>query len=78
MAYEKVLRNKIIEHFNKNNLFNNSQHGFRAGHSCPSQLLEHVDTLLTMLEDGSNADVVYLDFSKAFDKVDFNIVHNKL
>lgn len=76
--FEKVLRNKIIEHFNKNNLFNNSQHGFRAGRSCLSQLLEHVDTLLTMLEDGSNADVVYLDFSKAFDKVDFNIVLNKL
>lgn len=75
--FEKVLRSNIIQHFDKNNLFNNSQHGFRSGRSCLSQLLEHLDTLLSLLEDGSNVDVVYLDFSKAFDKVDFNIVLNK-
>ena len=30
-----------------------------------------------MLEDGSNVDVVYLNFSKAFDKVDFSIALSK-
>ena len=63
---------------NENNLFNDSQHGFRAGRSCLSQLLEHFDTVLSILEDGSNADVVYLDFPKAFDKVDHKIVLCKL
>ena len=63
---------------NDNNLFNDSQHGFRAGRSCLSQLLEHFDTVLSILEDGSNADVVYLDFAKAFDKVDHKIVLCKL
>ena len=63
---------------NDNKLFNDSQHGFRAGRSCLSQLLEHYDTILSILEDGSNADVVYLDFTKAFDKVDHRIVLHKL
>ena len=65
-------------HMNSNNLFNDSQHGFRSGRSCLSQLLEHFDTILSILDDGMNADVVYLDFAKAFDKVDHNIVLQKI
>ena len=63
---------------NENNLFNDSQHGFRSGRSCLSQLLEHFDSILDILESGGNADVVYLDFSKAFDKLDFSVTLTKL
>ena len=76
--FEKVLRKHIILHMNSNNLFNDSQHGFRSGRSCLSQLLEHFDTVLSILDDEMNADVVYLDFAKAFDKVDHNIVLRKI
>ena len=31
-----------------------------------------------MLEEGNNVDVIYLDFSKAFDKLDFNITISKI
>ena len=61
-----------------NNLFNKNQHGFRGGRSCLSQLLSHYERILQFLEEGSNVDVIYLDFSKAFDKLDFNIFLNKL
>ena len=30
------------------------------------------------MEQGSNADVIYLDFSKAFDKLDFWVTMQKL
>ena len=76
--FEKILRHHIVNHMDANNLFNPNQHGFRTGRSCLSQLLEHVDTLINILQDESNADVVYLDFAKAFDKVDFAIVLNKI
>jgi len=56
-----------------NNLFNENQHGFRTGRSCVSQL-EQYDLILSILEDDANADVVYLDFSKTFDKVNHKIV----
>ena len=34
--------------------------------------------MLSHLEEGHNVDVVYLDFAKAFDKLDFNITLHKL
>ena len=76
--FEKVIRKHIVKHMNDNNLFNDSQHGFRSGRSCLSQLLEHFDTILSILDDEANADVVYLDFAKAFDKVDHKIVLQKM
>ena len=50
-------------------MFNPTQHGFRSGRSCLSQLLNHYDNVIKLLEEGYNVDVVYLDFSKAFDTV---------
>jgi len=43
-----------------------------------SQLLTHFDSVLTKLEEGKDVDVIYIDFSKAFDKVDHTILMNKL
>ena len=76
--FEKVLRNNIGSFFKENNLYNPSQHGCRSGRSCLSQLIEHLDNVLSLLEKGENVDVVYLDFSKAFDKVDFKVALNKI
>ena len=69
-VFEKVIRNHVTTHLTKNNLLNDNQHGFRSGRSCLSELLEHYDTLLSYLEEGFNVDVIYLDFAKAFDKLD--------
>ena len=56
---------------------NKNQHGFRSGRSCLTQLLAHHDNIISLLEGGMNVDVVYLDFAKAFDKVDHNLVLKK-
>ena len=76
--FEKVIRNKLVDFLRENNLLNCSQHGFTAGRSCLSQLLDHHNKILNLLEDGLNIDSIYLDFAKAFDKVDHNIVLQKL
>ena len=52
----------------------NEQHGSRRKKSCLSQLLEHQDEILRMLEHGGNVDVIYTDFEKAYEKVS----HEKL
>merc|ERR1712030_58428 len=67
--FEKVLRKRIIEFLQKTGKFNDSQHGFRSGRSTLSQLLSHFDNILKGLER-DDVNVVYLDFAKAFDKVD--------
>ena len=76
--FEKVVRNNLVQFLEENNLFNKNQHGFRLGRSCLSQLLDYHDKIISSLEAGFNVDSVYLDFSKAFDKVDHQIVLAKL
>ncbi len=76
--FEKVIRKYIVKFLEENNKLNDSQHGFRAGRSCVSELLSHYDEIINILESGSNVDTIYLDFAKAFDKVDHGIVLKKL
>ena len=76
--FEKVIRKQIVDYMERHHLFNPSQHGFRLGRSCLSQLIAHYDRILELLERGGHVDVVYIDFAKAFDKVDFGITLEKL
>ena len=76
--FEKVIRKNIVSFMTECRLFNPSQHGFRSGRSCLSQLLAHFDRITRLLEEGAAVDVVYLDFAKAFDKVDIGIILRKL
>ena len=77
-VFEKVIRTAIIKHLEVNNLFNPGQHGFRSGRSCLTQLVDHYEFILSEVEQGNNVDVIYLDFAKAFDKVDFIVVLKKM
>lgn len=77
-VFEKVVRRSLVRFMDQHELFNHSQHGFRGGRSCLSQLLNHIDRITSLLESGSAVDVVYLDFAKAFDKVDIGITLRKL
>ena len=71
--FERVVRKQIVEFMRANDLFNYSQHGFRGGRSCLSQRLCHFDRITSELENGKVVDVIYQDFAKAFDKVDYGI-----
>ena len=76
--FEKVVKMYMVNFLDRNNLFNDNQHGFRKGRSCLSQLLIHYEEILTALEQDKSVDVIYLDFCKAFDKVDFGVLLRKL
>ena len=75
---EKVLCVKIVTHLEDNNILNKNQHGFRKFRSCLSQLIEHYDNIIEAVSAGNNVDVIYLDYSKAFDVVDHHILLRKL
>ena len=77
-AIERVLVKKLIEYLESVDLLNNRQHGFRKNRSCLSQLMDHYQSILNIMENGNAADVIYLDFAKAFDKVDHGILIRKL
>ena len=76
--FERVLREKIVHYLETNGLICNIQHGFRKGHSCLSELLDHIDDIMTGLTDSKDTDVIYLDYAKAFDKVDHDLLLKKL
>ena len=74
---ERIIVKNMATYLEENNKLNQHQHGFRTGHSCLSQLLAHYEAILENLELNKDVDVVYLDFSKAFDKVDHGILLHK-
>ena len=77
-VFERVMRQKLVNHIEENHLLVNQQHGFRQKRNCLTQLLHHVEEIIQALENDTNADVIYLDFSKAFDKVDHKVLLHKL
>ena len=60
----------FLEFLERKGLLNNTQHGFRSGRSCLSALLNVFHNLMNMIDSSTTVDMIYLDFSKAFDKVD--------
>ena len=75
---ERVIRKQIIAFMTKRCVFNSSQHGFREGRSCLSALLTVYDNIMLTLNSSCSIDMIYLDFAKAFDKVDHNILLHKI
>ena len=69
---EKLIYNQII-HFVSASI-SPSQFGFRPKHSSTQQLLIFLSFIQDSLASNSQADVIYLDFKKAFD----NVSHNEL
>ena len=76
--FERIIVKQLETHLTCKDLYNCGQHGFRVGRSCLSQLLDHHQKIISMLQNGGAAYVIYLDFAKAFDKVDHVILIRKL
>ena len=66
---ERTIRDQLVEHMSRNNIFSPFQHGFISGKSCNTQLLEFLDEITEALDQGEDVDIIYLDFNKAFDKL---------
>ena len=75
--FERVIRKEIVDHLVAEELMNITQHGFRSNHSTITQIVCFYDSVLTYLEEGKSVDAIYLDFAKAFDKVDHQILLKK-
>ena len=76
--FERVIIKKLVCHLESNSILSSKQHGFRKGRSCLTHVLRHIDDIIQSLLNGNDHDVIYLDFTKAFEKVDHEILVHKL
>ena len=76
--YERVITKNIIKHLATNRLFNKDQHGFVPGKSTQTQLLIYYEDIYESLLEGVRIDTVFLDFARAFDKVNHKILMEKI
>ena len=74
---EHILVSNVMTYFDSNNLLSPFQHGFRSKHSCETQLVNFTQEIIDNLDIVHQTDLI-MDFSKAFDKVDHNLLIYKL
>ena len=69
--FEKIIFNRIYNFLSEENLLNNNQSGFRPSDSCVNQLLSITHEIFEAFDCNPTLEVrsVFLDISKAFDKV---------
>ena len=67
--FEKLIFNEMFKFFIENELISPNQSGFKPGDSCINQLLAITHEIYKSFDDGFEVRGVFLDISKAFDKV---------
>ena len=73
-VFEHIILSHTSKHLARHNILIDNQHGFRQKLSCETQLIQAVDDWAKNINSKHQTDVIMLDFSKAFDRVD----HKKL
>ena len=75
---EKHINKNLLSHLNNYNLLHPNQSGFRKKHSCQTALTSLVDQWLTNINNDELNGVIFVDFKKAFDVIDHNLLLRKL
>ena len=70
-VFERLIYNSLYNYFIQNKLFTECQSGFMPGDSCVAQLLSITHEIYNSFDYNQSVDIrgVFLDISKAFDKV---------
>ncbi|CAM4713200.1 unnamed protein product [Lepidochelys kempii] len=75
---EQVLKESVLKHLEERKVIRNSQHGFTKGKSCLTNLIAFCDEITGSVDEGKAVDMLFPDFSKAFDTVSHSILASKL
>ena len=68
----------MVNHLDKHNFIRDSQHGFRKGYSCTTNLLTFLEDVTKEINNNHSVDTIYLDLVKAFGKVPHQRFTSKL
>ena len=67
--FARLIYNAMFKHFIDSNLISSNQSGFKPGDSCINRLITITHDIFKGFDDGLEIRGVFLDISKAFDKV---------
>ena len=77
-VYSSILNKRLQKYLESNNILAEEQNGFRVGRSC----IDHIFVLCTILRNrkimGKESFLCFIDYKKAFDSVDRNLLLFKL
>ena len=76
--YERVILSQLCDYIEHQALYNDTQSGFRKGHSTTSILLKLRDDIQKAMNKSEVTLAVLIDYSKAFDTIDHNLLLEKL
>ena len=68
----------VSGHVKEKEVIGNSQHGISREYSCLPNLTGFCVKMTSFVDQGRAVDVIYLDFSKAFNSVSYNVLVAKL
>ena len=77
-VFERILVKHLSNYLEENSIISELQFGFRAAHSTVDQLIVTYNDITSMIDQGNTVDLVFFDFSKAFDLVDHALLITKL
>lgn len=75
---ERIMCDQLNDFINKFNILPENQSGFRRNYSCTTALLNIVDDILSAHDSNKVTVMILLDFSKAFDTINHEILLAKL
>ena len=77
-VFERVIYDQMYLYCNNNNLLADEQFGFRKNHSTEYAAIKLVDHISNEMESGKTPATLFIDLSKAFDTLSFDILLQKL
>ena len=77
-VFERLIVKHITDYVESNSRISPHQFGFLSGHSTTDQILLNYDDFTKAIDEGRTVDLVFFDYSKAFDTVSHVLLLQKL
>ena len=72
--FERIIYSQLYQYFNDSEFLAEQQNGFRAQHSTKYAAIKLFDHISIAMDSGNTPAAVYIDLSKAFDTLSFDII----